>query len=349
MADLEVAVRLEARGLDVSCAVAEGEVLAVIGANGSGKSTLAAVIAGLLGADHAIVRVGGCVLTDTGAGVAVPAHRRRIGLLQQNPLLFPHLSVARNVAFGSRAGAEQWLRRVGVEDLADRMPGQLSGGQAQRVAIARALAAEPEVVILDEPLSGLDVAAAASVRSVLRDVLTGTGRAVVLITHDLPDVVELADRVLVLEDGKAVEEGPVADVLAAPRSRFGARTAGLNLVRGTVRATGVLRNGQLDWHGVEAEPLAVGQNAVAVFPPSAVAVFRETPHGSPRNVIPGRIAAIEATGAGFRVRLDAGQEAGPGLAADVTAPAVAELRLKVGEQVWFAVKSQLVNLHPVFR
>ena len=350
MADLEAAVRIDARGLDLSCAVAEGEVLAVLGPNGAGKSTMAAVVAGLLGPDHAVIRVGGRVLTDTAAGVSVPVHRRRVGLLQQNPLLFPHLSVAGNVAFGSRTGAAQWLRRVGVEDLAERMPGQLSGGQAQRVAIARALAAEPEVLILDEPLSGLDVAAAAAAREVLRDVLAGTGRAVVLITHDLADVVELADRVLVMEAGKKAEEGTVADVLAAPRSRFGARIAGLNLVRGTAQTAGVLRSGTgADWHGAEAEPLAVGQNAVAVFPPAAVAVFRGAPHGSPRNVMCGRVAAVETNGAGFRVRLDAGQEAGPGLAADVTAAAVAELRLKVGEQVWFAVKSQVVTLYPVFR
>lgn len=363
MSDLEAAARIEARGLDVHCAVAAGEVLAVLGPNGAGKSTMAAVVAGLIGADHAVVRVGGRTLTDTAAGVAEPAHRRGIGLLQQSPMLFPHLSVRDNVAFGQRfgatrrgdrrrasAGAEHWLRVVGAESLADRMPAQLSGGQAQRVAIARALAVEPEVLILDEPLSGLDVAAAAAVRAILRETVTGSDRATVLITHDLPDVVELADRVLVLEAGRNVEEGSVSAVLAAPRSRFAARFAGLNLVRGTVRTPEVLRSaGARDWHGTPVEPLAAGQEAIAVFPPSAVAVYREEPHGSPRNVVCGRIAAVEATATGIRLRLDAAAEAGPGLAADVTAAAVAELRLTVGEQVWFAVKSQVVTLYPASR
>lgn len=363
MADLWVAARVAARGLDVRCAVAAGEVLAVLGPNGAGKSTLAGVIAGLAPADHGVVRVGRRLLTETTAGVHVPAHHRRVGLLLQDPLLFPHLNARDNVAFGSRFGtrpprsrrearatAERWLEQVGVGDLAGRKPGRLSGGEIQRVAIARALAAEPDVLILDEPLSGLDVAAAAAVRTTLRAVAAGSDRATVLITHDLADVLALADRVLVMEAGAVAEEGPAVEVLAAPRSRFGARIAGLNLVRGTMRSPVVLRDqAGRDWHGTPAQPLSPGREAVAVFPPAAVAVYRDEPHGSPRNVTAGRIAAVETGGAGVRVRLAAGPGGVPGLAADVTAAAVAELRLAPGEQVWFSVKSQAVHLHPATR
>src|SRR5262249_10986953 len=140
-----------------------------------------------------------------------------------------------------RATALRWLREVDAADLADRKPRQLSGGQAQRVAIARALAAEPDVLLLDEPLTGLDVSAAAAVRAGLRHLVSNSGRAVILITHDLLDVFTLADRVLVLESGKIAEIGPVADVLSAPRSHFGARIAGVNLVNGTVGPDGAVR------------------------------------------------------------------------------------------------------------
>lgn len=363
MADLRVDVRIARRGVDVSFDVPDGGVLALLGPNGVGKSTVAGVIAGLLGADHALVQVGGRTLTDTASGVAVPVHDRRVGVLLQDPLLFPHLTVADNVMFGPRFGgrrrcdratatavARHWLGEVGVVELAGQAPGTLSGGQAQRVAIARALAAEPEVLVLDEPFAGLDVAAAAAVRAVLRRVITGSDRAVVLITHDLSDVVELADRVLVLEEGTTAEEGAAADVLAAPRSRFGARIAGLNLVPGVLRSPGLLTSSTgLDWWGTAAEVHSVGQDGVAVFPPAAVAVYRDKPQGSPRNVVAGVISAVEASGTGMRVRLAGSPGGGPGLAADVTAAAVAELRLMVGERVWFAVKTQAVALHPAAR
>src|SRR4051794_19114373 len=234
---------VENRGVDIEFDVAAGEVLAVLGPNGAGKSTALHVIAGLVRPDSGEVRVGQRVLTDTAAGVHVATHDRRVGLLLQDPLLFPHLSVSRNVAFAprsSRAAAKRWLEEVDAVELGDRMPRQLSGGQAQRVALARALAAEPDVLLLDEPLAGLDVAAATSIRKVLRRVLARDGRSAVLITHDLLDVVTLTDRVVVLEAGRITESGSATTVLTTPRSRFGARFAGVNLVGGTADADGVL-------------------------------------------------------------------------------------------------------------
>ena len=360
MADLEVSATVASRGLDVRFSVAAGEVLAVLGPNGAGKSTTVAVIAGLLQADNAVVRVGTRTLTDTGAGVAVPTYDRRIGLLLQDPLLFPHMSVIGNVEFAARRHADRsaaqqcaqrWLTEVGAQDLADRRPAELSGGQAQRVALARAMAAEPDVLLLDEPLAGLDVAAAAATRPVLRRVLTANFRAALLISHDLIDVLTLADRVLVMEDGKVAEVGPVAQVLAAPRSGFGARVAGVNLVRGVLVEPGVLRAEpvpglpEMLWHGNPADHLAPGQDVSAVFSPAAVAVFRDQPHGSPRNSIRVRISGLEVNGAVVRVRAEEQVDGAPGLAADVTPDAVADLGLQAGEQVWFTVKTQAVGLH----
>lgn len=361
MTELELRAVVAKRNLDVQFSVSAGEVLAVLGPNGAGKSTALHVIAGLVRPDAGLVRLGDRVLTDTAAGVNVATYRRRVGLLLQDPLLFPHMSVAANVAFGprsrrrrfragcarERASALHWLREVDAEQLADRRPRQLSGGQAQRVAIARALAAEPDVLLLDEPLAGLDVAAAAAVRAVLRAVVNRDRRAVILITHDLLDVLTLADRVLVIESGKIAEIGSVADVLAAPSSHFGARIVGTNLVNGTISDDGTLRAGSgAHWYGTLAEKVTTGQGAVAVFPPAAVAVFREPPHRGFRNTVAVTVAELDSRGPAVRVRGEDQPDGAPGLAADITVDAAAELRLTPGEQVWFSAKEHEVVLYP---
>ncbi|OBJ75862.1 molybdenum ABC transporter ATP-binding protein [Mycobacterium gordonae] len=359
MSDLQLRAVLAARGLDVEFSVAAGEVLAVLGPNGAGKSTALHVIVGLLRPDSGVVRLGDRVLTDTAARVQVATHDRRVGLLMQDPLLFPHLRVGANVAFGprtrrrlfssgpAREAALHWLREVDAEELADRRPRQLSGGQAQRVAIARALAAEPELLLLDEPLTGLDVAAAASIRAVLRGVVGHTGCAVVLITHDLLDVFALADRVLVLESGKVAEIGAVAEVLAAPRSHFGARIAGVNLVGGTIGPDGALhsRSG-LRWHGTTDVPLAAGQRAIAAFAPARVAVYPDLPHGSPRNTVEVTVAELDTRGPAVLVRGADQADGAPGLAASITPDAAAELHITPGRRVWFSVKAAEVSLYP---
>jgi molybdate transport system ATP-binding protein len=362
VADLDVSITLAARGVDVAFQVAAGEVLAVVGPNGAGKSTTAAVVAGLLSADRAVVRVGQRTLTDTAAGVNVAIHDRRVGVLLQEPLLFPHLSVLGNVLFAARshpaghpdarARARHWLERVGASELAGRRPGELSGGQAQRVALARALAAEPDVVLLDEPLAGLDVAAAGAIRTVLRELLAqaeSRSRPAVLITHDLLDILGLADRVLVLEQGRAAESGSTAEVLATPRSRFGARIAGVNMVRGVLSGPTTARCGGMTWHGIPAGGMTVGDPIVAIFAPAAVAVYSEPPHGSPRNAVAVRVGELHAAGGVVRVRAAEQADGTPGLAADVTPEAVADLRLALGDEVWFVVKTQAVGLHADLR
>lgn len=355
MPELHVSAAVAERGLDVTFTVGPGEVLALMGPNGAGKSTTAAVIAGLLRGDPAMVSVGDRILTDTGRGVFVPVHARRVGLLSQDPLLFPHMTALGNVVFAAGRGADGrrralgWLDHLGVSDLAARRPGELSGGQAQRVALARALAAGPDVLVLDEPLAGLDVAAAAAVRAQLRSVMAGEGRAAVLITHDLLDVLSLADRVAVLEDGRFAESGTVTDVLAAPRSRFGAQVAGVNAVRGVAGGPGVLGAGRYTWHGVAAEPLERGADAVAVFAPASVAVYREQPHGSPRNSIFVQVTTLEMAGGVVRVRGIAVGDTAIGIAADVTPEAVNDLRLGVADRVWFSVKAQEIGIHGASR
>ncbi len=337
-------LRLEAvvadRGVDVALEVADGETLAVLGPNGAGKSTLLSVAAGLLRPDSGRVVLDGRELTAP--GTFVPTHDRRVALLAQDPLLFPHLSVLENVAFGPRshgtsrrdahAAARRWLEEVDAAELADRRPGQVSGGQGQRIALARALAAEPRLLLLDEPMAALDVAVLPALRQTLRRVLAD--RTVVLVTHDVLDALLLADRVVVLEGGRIVEAGPTAEVLERPRSGFAARIAGLNLVAGPWRDGAVA-----GVRGIAVgPPPADGDPAVAVFRPSAVSVFREAPGGSPRNSLPVTVTDLEPRGDQVRVRADH-------LAADITVQSAAELDLAPGAQVVFAVKASEVAVY----
>ncbi|RMI34078.1 sulfate/molybdate ABC transporter ATP-binding protein [Nocardia stercoris] len=363
-AGLELSVKVDSRGLDVSLGIGAGEVLAVLGPNGAGKSTLLDVVAGLVAPDAAVVRSGGRTLTDTRAGIAVPPHRRDVALLAQDPLLFPHLSVAANVAFGPRsrgmraraanAQVRRWLAAVDAAPWAWRRPGQLSGGQAQRVALARALAVEPRLLLFDEPLAALDVAAAPAIRSLLRGVLRDPqrrdhGRTAVLVTHDIVDALTLADRVVVLESGRIAEQGTVAQVLSRPRSAFAARIAGVNLLLGPAVTTGPgtagLRAGDVTVVGRYAELPAPGSAAAAVFSPAAVAVHRAVPEGSPRNVFRVRIAELTDRGGVIRVQAAPAHGTATGLVADLTPAAVAELGLAVGAEVWFVVKATEVQVY----
>ena len=330
--------------------VGVGETLAVLGPNGSGKSTAMSVIAGLLRPDFGSASLDGRVLFDVGrpgkSYVWVPPHDRGVALLAQEPLLFPHLSALDNVAFGprsvgqarskSRAVAEHWLGEVDAVQYADRRPAQLSGGQAQRIAVARALAADPRLLLLDEPMAALDVAVAPAVRQMLRQVLEG--RSAVIVTHDVLDALLLADRVLVVEDGHVVEEGPTAELLARPRSAFAARIAGLNMMRGTLDGHGVRGEDGSLVEGIADQLIGPGDPAVAVFRPSAVGVFRQPPGGSPRNVMSVTITELEPFGDQIRVRTDR-------LSADVTAAAVAELDLAPGTPVTFTVKASEVAIY----
>ncbi|MFD1861191.1 molybdate ABC transporter permease subunit [Aeromicrobium camelliae] len=214
---LSVRAAVPERGLDVELDVAAGETVAVVGPNGAGKSTLLSVIAG-------VVQAPGCAVTVDGRPVEeAPPHRRGVALLTQRGHLFGHLTASHNVAFalrgsGRRARARGVLRRLGAEQWRSRYPDQLSGGQAARVAVARALAAQPRVVLLDEPLAALDVESAVDVRAALAELLGPC--TVVLVTHDAADLAALADRVVVLEEGRVVDEGPVDAVLTRGRTTY---------------------------------------------------------------------------------------------------------------------------------
>lgn len=345
--NLRADIVLPERGVDLELSVEKGQTLAVLGPNGSGKSSALAAIAGLVRPEAGLIQLNGRTLwASRPSPVWVPPHDRGVALLAQEPRLFPHLSVLDNVAFGPRSAgmprhearqrARRWLLQTGSLELADRRPATLSGGQGQRVAVARALAAEPALLLLDEPLAALDVEVAPAVRQMLRHVLAH--RTTVLVTHDVLDAVLLADRVAIVEEGRLVEEGPTTQVLSRPTSSFAARIAGLNLVRGTASGSAVVSS-TMRIEGLADEPLVTGEDAVAVFSPSAVSVFRERPVGSPRNSVETVVTELEPHGHQVRVRTAY-------LSADVTPAAVAELDLVPGTPVVLSVKASEVAVYP---
>jgi molybdate transport system ATP-binding protein len=344
--DAHVVVQHGSLAVDVAVSVADGEVLAVLGPNGAGKSTVLRVLAGLLVPDGGQVVVDGDQVWDA-AGRHLPAHQRSLGMVFQDHLLFPHLSITENVAFGlrsrgarraaSRAAAAPWLDRVGLAGLGDRRPGELSGGQAQRAALARALVGDPRVLLLDEPLSALDARTRLTVRAELHRHLADYAGSAVLVTHDPIDAMALADRVVVVEDGQVVQAGTPAEIARRPRTDYVARLVGLVLLPGTGRGQQVA----LDDGGVVAVAEEAAGPVFVALRPESVALYLQRPAGSPRNVWPLRL--VSATPHGSVVRCDLAGEVP--LTADVTATSFAELGLAPGTAVWASVKASEVAVY----
>ena len=383
-APLRIAFASTARDVVVDLTVEAGRTLALVGPNGSGKSTACAVAAGLLDAEAGRVSLGERVLD--GPGVFVPAGRRDVALLSQAPGIFPHMSVLDNVAFGprcrgaSRARARRRARAelaaVGASHLAPRPGGELSGGQAARVALARALAARPRALVLDEPMAALDVTARAQMRSVVGRRAAEEGLTVLLVTHDVLDVAALADDVAVLQDGRVVESGPAARVLAAPVSDFAARLTGTAVLLGALEgdrgaprlrlASGGLLTGrpqEADDDAALAAPsaapapppgptetssapsAALSGPGAALVPPDAVALYpvdRGAPSGSPRNALTGRVTGVERAGALVTVALDVG--GGQVLTSAITTAALTELGVREGQELCCVIKAVQVRI-----
>ncbi|KOU42688.1 ABC transporter ATPase [Streptomyces sp. WM4235] len=321
-----------------------GTTIAVVGENGAGKTTLLRALLGLTPRAHARLTLGDTDVT------ALPPHKRHVAWVPQDGALFPHLTALSNTAYGLRAHgtprararteARQWLDRLGVGHLAHRKPAQLSGGQAQRVALARALATRPRLLLLDEPLAALDQTTRARVRHTLRTHLAGFGGVCLIVTHDPVEAVSLADRVLVLSDGHTLQDAPPAEVTRHPRSPWVARMLGRNAWPGTTTAHGLALTGGGRLVVPEAQP--EGAPALAIIAPEAVSLYRDRPSGSARNVWPGTVREITATGSRLRVLVASAEV--PDLVAEITPEAAAELGIVDGASVWSSVKATEITL-----
>jgi molybdate transport system ATP-binding protein len=324
------------------------ETVAIVGPNGAGKTTLLRCVAGLARMDAGHVTLAGRTLDDVTRGYHVEPARRRLGMVFQDYLLFPHRSALDNVAYGlratgtrprdARARARAWLQEVGLADRAGARPSQLSGGQAQRVALARALAIEPAALLLDEPLAALDVESRQDLRRQLRQRLRDFDGPALLVTHDPVEAATLADRLVVIEAGTITQAGTIDEITRRPRSAWAARLAGVNLYRGQARDGRVALA-----EGGEITVAAACQGAVFVaIPPVAVALFRSRPEGTPRNVWAGRVDGFDSFADRVRVHLDGT----PPITAEITPAAAAELDLANGGTVHAAVKATEVTTYP---
>jgi molybdate transport system ATP-binding protein len=334
--------------LDVRLTIRAGEVVALLGPNGAGKTTALRALAGLTPLSAGYITLADRELDRPDRRQWTPTERRPIGVVFQDYLLFPHLTALDNVAFGprrhgatraaARARAADWLDRVGLAAQARSKPRQLSGGQAQRVALARALAVDPALLLLDEPLAALDARTRLDTRAELQRHLADHPGATLLVTHDPLDALVLADRLVIVEDGRVVQEGDAAGITARPRTDYVARLVGLNLYRG--HATGHAVRLDDGFLLTTADPL---EGAVFVaFAPSAVALHPHRPDGSPRNTWPATITGIQRHGDNLRVQLD-----GPiAVAADITPAAAVHLDLNAGRPVWAAVKATETRVYP---
>jgi molybdate transport system ATP-binding protein len=360
-ATLHVAVSKRLReitlAVDLICAAG---VTAVVGPSGAGKSTLLRLVAGLVRPDSGTIRLGEQTLDDAERGAHLPPGRRHISLVFQEYALFPHLSVARNVAYGlearrvrraerhRRVGA--MLERLGIAVLANERPTRLSGGQRQRVALARALVTEPSALLLDEPLAALDVQTRAAVRGELREVLAELAIPTLLVTHDYADALVFRDRIVIIVDGQVVQDGSHADLLAHPRTRFVADFTGVNFLEGHLQAHEPDRLARVAVPGgvevyVPGEGLAAGAVSLALRP-WEITLSSAPPAGSARNVLPARVREVLPLGGRVRVTLTAGPAGAVLLVAEITPEAQASLDCREGQEIYASFKASAVSVAP---
>ena len=352
---LSAHIRLTRAGFSINAdlEVEAGSTAALLGPNGAGKSSVLGAIAGFLelpAGSEISVTLAERSLEDTTARRWTPPEDRNIGVVFQEHLLFGHMTVLDNVAFGPRSTgsrtaearrqAASWIELLGVSELSDRQPHELSGGQAQKIAIARALAASPDALLLDEPLAALDVAARSEVRRVLREQLDSFRGPRLLITHDPSDAFLLADTTFVIENGRITQRGTPDEVRRSPATPYVAALAGTNLYAG-LAAHGSVLLADHD-HTFTITDTSMTGSVLLTVHPTAVSLHPDCPSGSQRNVWNTTVELVEPLGDIVRITLG-----GPvPMAVDVTPAAVTSLGLRPSGPVWAAVKATEISATP---
>ncbi len=336
-------------------------ITVIVGPSGAGKSTLLRLIAGLIRPDQGAITLGGLALDDTATRRHMAPGRRNISLVFQEYALFPHLNIERNVAYGLKARrvpraerkrrVQAMLERLGIASLARARPAHISGGQRQRVALARALVLEPRALLLDEPLGSLDVQTRVSVRGELRAILADMPIPTLLVTHDYADALVFRERIVMLVDGRVVQDGSHAELLAHPQSRFVADFTGVNFFEGAMverdaQFLGRIRlPGEVEMYapadGIEPGPVSV------TLHPWEVTLSAEPPIGSARNSLPGRVRETLPLGGRVRVSLALSGPNAPILVAEVTPQAEEALDLQEGKLLYATFKATALRITPL--
>jgi molybdate transport system ATP-binding protein len=324
----------------------------LFGPSGCGKTTVLRCLAGLERPDRGRIQAGGEMWFHQDQGAGVPAECRGIGYVFQEPALFPHLTVAQNIAFGLRGWAraerqarvEELLALTGLEGFAGRWPGSISGGEKQRVALARALAPRPRLVLLDEPFAALDKVAAEQLRHSLRHLLQTLQAPALMVTHDPQEALALGDRMLLMADGRIIREGPPAALLSLPGDPARAQLGEVFRARVLDRVEGLLRLEVGSTQLFAPDPGGVGREVYACVRGEGVSLETGA-HGrmSQRNHLSATVAGMVAQGALCRVQLDAGVP----LEALITAWAWNDLQLAVGRPVQAVIKASAIQVIPI--
>ncbi|MFO1475642.1 MAG: ABC transporter ATP-binding protein [Verrucomicrobiota bacterium] len=332
-------------------------VTVLFGPSGSGKTTVLRCIAGLDTPDEGFIRVGGEAWFDVDSGVNLASRHRRAGLVPQDFSLFPHMTVGANIGYGltglsaSRKASRvaEVCRWMGIEGLESRRPAELSGGQQQRVAMARAVVCEPRLLLLDEPLASLDTPTRVRLRGELRGWLRQFQIPTLLVTHDRTEAMVLGDRMVVLDQGRVLQSGPVQEIFNRPASLAAASIVGTESVfeAAVVAVTDGLATvaaGSVELTALVEEALAPGQDVCVCIRAEDVILVRErAARTSARNQVAGNVVGIAELGAMMRIELDCGFRLG----ALLTRQACNELGLAAGESVTAMIKAPHIHLIPL--
>ena len=348
MLQVEIQARLGDFRLDARFQ-GDGGVTVLFGPSGAGKSSVLAAVAGALRPDAGRIALDGEALFDSARGVDLPMERRRIGWVFQDARLFPHLTVEGNLRFGLKRAPSGPIRfdeavgALGVGHLLHRRPRDLSGGERQRVGLGRALLSQPRLLVMDEPLASLDAARRAEILPFLERVKTGFGVPILYVTHSLAEAVRLGDRMAVMQDGKVVAEGPLADIVSRPELRLGGSQARegaalQGLVAGEDGGLTVVRAGGWDIRtpGIEHR----GPVRLYVLARDVMLALDKPSRISARNILPAKVAALHPETGRVLVRVE---HEGFSLLAALTPDAVETLALEPGTPVWAVVKSVAID------
>ena len=356
MLDARLGKQRASFSLDLAFQASSGSTTVLVGESGAGKTSALRLLAGLDRLDWGFVRLDGEAYADADRGLDLPAWQRDVGYVAQDYALFPHLSVFDNVAFGLRAAGverariramvEDALGLLGIDALAGRAAPQLSGGQQQRVALARALVLSPRLLLLDEPLSSLDLQTRRTVRGELRALLARLPCVTVYVTHSPVEALVFGDQIVVLEQGRVVQAGPREELLRRPRSPFVAELVGTNLFIGRPVSPGpqlapTIRTPEGEFAVVD----TAGPGGVFLtVSPREITLYPRMPEASAQNVFLGTVReVIPEPPAGDRVRVVL--DARPSLVVEVTREAVATLGLREGMRIHAAFKATGVQVY----